>query len=129
MANSFGLNERPSRTSTRGSATLYQGSMMLRAPRSLRQLNLDPPSISNPLRRVENLQRNEISLAVVVENHAGLGLIALRDRGRIPENHRQGVGLRIVGHLHRSTLPYFASLLVRYAVTTSGGSRLTSTNT
>src|SRR5439155_22220393 len=27
MANSFGLNERPSRTSLRGVATLYQGSM------------------------------------------------------------------------------------------------------
>src|SRR5712691_5304279 len=32
MANSFGLNDRPSRTSTRGNATLYQGSIRVRLP-------------------------------------------------------------------------------------------------
>src|SRR4029453_18090505 len=37
MANSFGLNERPSRTSTLGSASLYQGSTV--APRLLRRNN------------------------------------------------------------------------------------------
>src|SRR5437867_1334864 len=34
MANSSGLNERPSRTSLRGVATLYQGSICLTSPQS-----------------------------------------------------------------------------------------------
>ena len=76
------------------------------------------PGILDPPGRVENLDADDRAVLIVVENHAGLVLVALRDRG-VVEDHLKYVYLGVVRYFH-SFLQYLATLLVRYAVTTSG---------
>src|SRR5450759_1541675 len=70
--------------------------------------------------RIQNLEADDIAVLVVVQDHAGLILVALLNR-RVAQHDAEHVYFRIVLDFH-SGLQYFAILLVRYTVTTSGGS-------
>src|SRR4249919_3429880 len=107
MANSSGLNERPSRTFLRGVATLYQ------APWSFHRLVLDLARVGDAAGGIEDLQRQEISLVVVVKDHAWLVLITLGDADALLQDDGQAVRPGVVGDLHGPSLQYFAILLVR----------------
>jgi len=47
--------------------------------RSSGHLELDPACFADPLGSVENLQRDQVPLLIIVENHTRLVLIALDD--------------------------------------------------
>lgn len=64
-------------------------------------------------RRVEHFQRHEISAIVIVQDHPGLVLVALRHLGTLFQDDRQGVCLGIVGDFHGVFLRYFSILPVR----------------
>src|SRR5207245_7658838 len=67
---------------------------------------------------VENLDSNKVSPLVVVENDARLVLVAFGDGHAVAQNNRDDVRPGVVRDLHDWFLQYFATLLVRYAVTT-----------
>jgi hypothetical protein len=49
-------------------------------------LELDPPRLRDPSRGVQDLQRNQVAVRVVVEDDAGLVLIALAHRRVLAED-------------------------------------------
>jgi hypothetical protein len=63
------------------------------------------------LRRVQDLDGEQVARLVVVEDHARLALVALGNRPSA-KDHREGVRLAVVLDLHRA-LQYFANLLAR----------------
>src|SRR5437899_11967886 len=81
-------------------------------------LKFDPPSVRDACRRVEDLYGYEVSPVVVVEDDARLVLVALGDGHAVAQNDRDDVRPGVVRDLHDWLLQYFATLLVRYAVTT-----------
>jgi hypothetical protein len=94
----------------------------------LGHLELDLARLGYPLRSVKNLERDQVAPIVVIEDDTGLVLVTLGYPSVVLENHTESVGARVVVDLH-SGLQYLEILLVRYAVTTSAGSRLMSTKT
>ncbi len=59
----------------------------------------DGARLGDASRGVENLEGDQVALIIVVENHAGLGLVALGDRC-IAQHDGQDVGLGVVVHSH-----------------------------
>lgn len=71
--------------------------------KSFNRLEFDPAHTADPLGRVEDFQRDEIAVGVVVEAHARLVLVALRDPHIRLQNDAQRVGPAILGGFHRLT--------------------------
>src|ERR1039458_9876022 len=63
------------------------------------------------LRSIENLETHHVSACVVVQDDAGLILIAFRNR-RVAQQDAEHVNFRVVYYFH-SALQYFSILLVR----------------
>jgi hypothetical protein len=78
-----------------------------------RGLVFDAGGVRDTAGRIEDLQGNQISPVVIVENHTGLVLVALGHGDVILQNHGQGVGLPVVCDLHVAVLQYLSILLVR----------------
>ena len=72
---------------------------------------VDDGGVFDRARCVEQFQRDQVALGIVVEDDARAVLIALGDRG-VPKDHRECVGLSVVAHSH-GCLQYFARRLVR----------------
>src|SRR5437773_2733045 len=63
---------------------------------SSHHLKLDAPRLADPLRSIEDFQRDEVAMLVIVENDPGLVLVTLRDFGTLLEDDAQGIGPRII---------------------------------
>src|SRR5713226_2200607 len=55
----------------------------------------------------QNLQTYDVTILIIVENHARLVLVTLFDR-RIPEDNAQYIDLRVIRYFHAS-LQYFST--------------------
>src|SRR5437899_6417518 len=84
----------------------------------LGHLEVDPTSVGDAFRRVEDLDGDEVASVVVIEDDARLRLVALGDGHAVAQNDRDDVRPGVVRDLHDWGLQYLATLLVRYAVTT-----------
>src|SRR6266404_3079500 len=65
-------------------------------------LELDPACVGYPQGGVENFQRDEVPILVVVENYTWLVLVALGDVGICLKNDAERVCLRVIGGFHNS---------------------------
>src|ERR1035437_4993675 len=72
---------------------------------------LDGHGIRPALRSIENLETYHVAAGIVVQDDAGLILIAFRDR-RVAQQDAEDVHFGVVYYFH-STLQYFSILLVR----------------
>src|SRR6266705_3007084 len=81
--------------------------------RLLRHLELEPACLGDPRRRIEDLQRDQVSTLIVVQNNARLVFIALGDHGTRLEDNAERIGSSVIGRFHGSCLQYFATRLVR----------------
>src|ERR1019366_4989731 len=88
---------------------------------------LDGHGIRHALRSIENLETYHVAAGIVVQNDAGLILIAFRDR-RAAQQDAEDVHFGVIDYFH-SALQYFSILLVRLAVIIAGGSSSSSTTT
>lgn len=104
------------------------GAVEIQLSRRWNNLILNPSWNHHSTRRIQYFQRYQIAGRIVVQNDTGLVFITLSYRG-FGKNHSERIRLAIISDLHLSTLQYFAILLVRYTVTTSGGSRSMSIKT
>jgi hypothetical protein len=77
----------------RGSAA--QGSFM-RGGRSSHRLELDPARLGDPLGGIQDLQRDQVPVLVVVENDARLVLVALGDSSIRSQDDAQPIGSRVI---------------------------------
>src|SRR5215472_7206578 len=68
-------------------------------------LEFDPARVADPLGSIEDLQRDQVSVLVIVENDAGLVFVALGDRGIRPQDDAQRVGSRVISGFHGSCSP------------------------
>jgi len=80
---------------------------------SFRRLVLDLARVGDPARGVEDLEREQVSVLVVVEDHAGLVLVAFCDRDALFQDDGQGIRPGVVDDFHDSLLQYLSILLVR----------------
>src|SRR5437762_12956111 len=71
-------------------------------------LELDPARFADPLGSLQDLQRDEVPVFVVVENDARLVLIALDDRSIRSQDDVQRIGSRVISGFHGYALLYMS---------------------
>ena len=62
---------------------------------------------------IQHLQREQVAIDIVVEDHSGLVLVAFGNLSALSQDHGHSVGLGIIRNFHGSFLQYFAILVVR----------------
>lgn len=83
-------------------------------------LEVDARGIRHAPRRIQDFQRDEIAIRVIVEDHPRLVLVAL-GHPRVRHHHAQRVGVRIVGDMHGSAVHSRGRSLIGYYVRTLSG--------
>src|SRR4029453_8421245 len=85
-------------------------------------LVLNTTRSSYPVRGIQNFEGHQVARRIIIENDARFVFIAF-GHGGLSKNDRQGIRLTVIDDFHAVPFQYFAILLVRYTVTTSGGWR------
>src|SRR2546422_1768369 len=88
------------------------------------RLKLHLARFSYALRGIEDFQGNQIAGFIIIEDHAGLIFITLSYLRVVLEDDAEGIGLLVVGNLHRLLPPVFRepkmSLLVIRSISVIG---------
>src|SRR3989442_5661844 len=74
------------------------------------RLKLHLARFSYALRGIEDFQGNQIAGFIIIEDHAGLIFITLSYLRVVLEDDAEGIGLLVVGNLHRLLPPVFGDL-------------------
>src|SRR5262249_62241693 len=83
---------------------------------------------SRRVRRIKISEGPQFARRIIIENDPRFVFIAF-GHGGLSKNDRQGIRLTVIDDFHAVPFSYFASLLVRYTVTTAGGCRSMSIKT